>query len=534
MRADDGGRSISFSLTLTLGVTLLVLLGFVPEGRAQPRPVGLREAVALAVRQNPVLASAAVDVRIAQAAVESARGLDDVLVEGGVNGRETRSEPEPGTTHPIAEGSSNLRLTKPLPTGGLIGLQLQTDYARTSTASTLTSISGVPTTTITAEYATSLQLHFSHPLLRGLGVDVARADRRRGRAQVDLATAQRQAVASALVRDVVFAYWDLAYATKELAIRRTAAAAARDQLRRVEANIGVGKQPRSASAEIEVAIALRDDAILSAEQALADRALALGRLCGLPLQPDRGPLLVASDEPTMTSRVLDARALLERALQSNSQLQALRARAHAAAVEIDVTENGLLPQLDFTAAGGPIGNAGDIAGASSELTTLKSYVITAGLAFQQPIGSHAARGARESARETVRKVQFDESDSAAQVTEGVAHGVRAVETSRRREVVLARSTEAAALDLEAEKARFDGGRSTNFDVLRRQDSLANAQLVHLRAMVDCLKALADVDAITGEILTLAVGYESAADEAPISGTTFPTGGHDQGGPGPTH
>jgi hypothetical protein len=53
-------------------------------------------------------------------------------------------------------------------------------------------------------------------------------------------------------------------------------------------------------------------------------------------------------------------------------------------------------------------------------------------------------------------------------------------------------------------------------------------------MVDCLKALADVDAITGEILTLAVGYESAADEAPISGTTFPTGGHDQGGPGPTH
>jgi outer membrane protein TolC len=62
------------------------------------------------------------------------------------------------------------------------------------------------------------------------------------------------------------------------------------------------------------------------------------------------------------------------------------------------------------------------------------------------------------------------------------------------------SARAAALDLEAEQARFDVGRASNFDVLRRQDQLAAVQLLLLRARLDELAALAELDALTGEIL----------------------------------
>ena len=82
----------------------------------------------------------------------------------------------------------------------------------------------------------------------------------------------------------------------------------------------------------------------------------------------------------------------------------------------------------------------------------------------------------------------------------MAHGLAAVETARRRGEVLAPSIAAAALDLESERARFEVGRSTNFDVLRRQDALASAKLLVLRAQVDHLEALAALDALTGDIL----------------------------------
>jgi outer membrane protein TolC len=487
-------------------VVALSLSMVAPSAWAQgPRSLGLEEAIRLAVGGNPALAAAGADVLIAQAAVEAARGLDDFVLDAGARWHQDRREPVAGTPvqQPAIDGASaSLGLTKPLPTGGRLGLHLAGDYSLTRFTTEL-DMTGATGRSTSEAWAPAIQLRLDHPLLRGLGISVARADRWRARAAVDLATAQQQGTAAALLRDVIEAYWDLAYATRELAIRRAAASSARDQLVRVEANIAVGKQPRSATAEIEVAIALRDDALLSAELALTERALELGRLCALPIASPAvatgGPMVVAADKPAPPTRSPDGPATMEAALARNPALLASRAQGRAAIVEVDVTENGMLPQLDLTVAGGPVGNAHDPSGAYHQLTGLNSYSVLAQLVFQQPLGRHAARGARDAAREGLRKARLTEADIAAQISSAVVRGVAAVDTARRRAEVLSRSTEAAAVDLEAEKARFEVGRSTNFDVLRRQDALASVQLVLLRAQVDQLKSLAAVDAITGDI-----------------------------------
>jgi outer membrane protein len=486
---------------------LLVALAAQPAGH---RTLALREAIALAVRGNPTLLAAGADVRIAAAGVQAARGLDDFVLEARARWLETRTELVPGTPvqqPAVDELGGALALWKPLATGGRIGLGLFGEYSRTRFVTDLREGSegddrDAPITVRSAvpEYVPSLRLTLEHPLLRGFGPGVARAPRRRAAVESDLAAAEREGTAARIVRDVETAYWDLAYATQELVIRRAAASSAREQLRRVQANIEVGKQPRSASAEIDVAVAFRDEAVLFAEQALSERALELGRLCGLRLTARTAPGLVASDAPSPPERAIDEGATLRTALQHNAQLQAVRAQGRGAAIEVDVTRNGLLPQLDLAVSGGPSGNAGDPRGAYQKLRGLDNYLISANLVFQQPIGRHAARGAHDAARETLHRTRLQESEIADQVAAAVVRGVIAVDTARRRAEVLARSTDAAALDLEAEKARFEVGRSTNFDVLRRQDSLAGAQLVHLRARVDHLKALAFLDALTGEIL----------------------------------
>jgi outer membrane protein len=78
--------------------------------------------------------------------------------------------------------------------------------------------------------------------------------------------------------------------------------------------------------------------------------------------------------------------------------------------------------------------------------------------------------------------------------------VGAIDAARQRIAALADTTDIATLDLAAERARFEVGRATNFDVLRRQEELAETKLRLLRARVDSLEAAAGVEALTGEIL----------------------------------
>ncbi len=499
------GTGVALLAGVRLGPLLVLLAASAPSTgqTALPRALTLHDAIALAVRGNPVLAAAGADLRIAQAGVVAARGLDDFVLEANGTWLENRREiviPGPPLQQPAIDRlTGTLALIKPLPTGGRLGLGVLGDYSRTRFVTDFDATGGAVRGAVD-EWVPSLRLSFEHPLLRGFGVPVARAPRRRAAVQVDFVTAQREGTAATMVRDIESAYWDLAYASQELTIRRAAADSARDQLRRVLANIEVGKQPRSASAEIDVAVAFRDEAVLFAEQARAERALELGRLCGLRLTGKNAQELAATDTPSPPARTPDEGSSVESALARNPQLLAVRAQGRAAAIDVDVTRNGLLPQLDVAIAGGPSGNDRDLPGAYAHLRGLNNYVVTASLVFQQPLGRHAARGAYDAARETVQKVRLTETDITDQVNSAVVRALLAADTARRRVEVLARSTDAAALDLEAERARFEVGRSTNFDVLRRQDALAEAQLTHLRARVDQLKALAFVAALTGEIL----------------------------------
>jgi outer membrane protein TolC len=466
---------------------------------AETHAIRLQEAVRAALRANPQLAQAVADVAIAEGNLLSARGLDDLSIDASGSFTENRIPSSTVLPTEFDELTGTLALTQPIPTGGKLQLKFSTDYQRTRILSF--DEQGRPVQSPPTEvYTPALQLSFQHPVLRGFGVDVARAQRRRALAQRDVATLLREGAAANLLRDVVSAYWELAYASEELAIRRASAASAREQLRVVEANIKVGKQPPSASAEVEVSIALRDEDALFAEQQLCERALELARLCNFEISPEE-PLLAAAERPEPTGSLPTLGDALADAARQNPQLAAARAQTRAATIEVDVTDNGLLPQLDVAVAGGPVGSSSDASAAFSRLSGLDSYAVNAGLVFSQAPRRRGAKGAFAAARAGLHKAELSQADIAEQVAAATARLHSAIAIARRRLGVLAPSTEAAALDLAAEKARFEVGRSTNFDVLRRQDEVAQAELRVVRAKADHEKNLAALEALTGTILT---------------------------------
>lgn len=477
-----------------------VLLAAISSVLGEATPIKLREAISTAIERNPTLGISVSDRAAAEGRARSAAGIDDFVIDAAVNWSDSRRSLvpfDPLQVPAVDQVSGSLSVTRYLPSGGRVALQLSHEFA-TTTYSTLEN--GVEVSrSLSRTHLPALRLTVVHPLLRGIGFRTARAGLRRARVLHDVASLQRQAAALDIVRQVVVGYWELLYAQEELAIRQVAAQAARDQLEIVRANIDTGKLPPSASAEVEVTIALRDEEAQLAEQAVAERSLELRRIVLLDIGPNQILLRATLDSeelPELPSMAEIAETLLAR----NPELAAARTQQDTSVIDLDVARNGLLPQLDLTVGGGPSGLAPDAASAYSQLGRFKSYSVDASLVFQYPVRQRLARGAYQAANAGVRSAQLHVAEVQMQLLARAGRMLAAAAAARQRIDTLAPAMTAAGLDLEAQRARFAVGRATNFDVLRRQQGLAQAQLRQVRARVDYLAALAAIEALTGELL----------------------------------
>ena len=479
-----------------------VSLSAARDGWAQTAPVPngitLAEAMRMAVGRNPALAGNFVDVDIADARVLAARGLDDFVIDASGTWTHTRADNTPAQAtsfSPYDLVDLAASLTRPFSTGGTVALKLDVPYIRRGYAGDSTASAVGPTEAIQG-YIPSVQLALTQPLLRGRGYDVARAKIRQANADRGVASRQLVAQASIVLRDVARAYWELAFATGQLALRRDALEATREQLRAVMAQIDVGKQSPSGSAEVEVNVALRQEELVDAERELTERSADFGRLLGVEAI---APAFRTIDAPAVLAP--SGEDLLARALAENGEIAALHAQATAASIDVDVAENALLPAFNLVASGGALGIAADAKEAFSNMVNFGGYTMQAGFVFQEPVERRGQRGARDEALERMHKARLAETEARTRVASEVAAAMAALDATQQRAAVLAHAVEVADLDLAGEKARFQANRSTNFDVLRRQQTATEVRLRLLRAEADNAKSAASLDALTTDILS---------------------------------
>ena len=82
----------------------------------------------------------------------------------------------------------------------------------------------------------------------------------------------------------------------------------------------------------------------------------------------------------------------------------------------------------------------------------------------------------------------------------VRNAAQSVETSRRRVLAARSARENAELQLAGEQRLYQVGRSTTFLLFQRENQLANARNLELRAETDYNKALADLQRATSTTL----------------------------------
>ena len=455
-----------------------------------PQATTLPDLLQAAVRQAPSLASARIDIAIAEAQIEQTYARDDWHLKAALTAQSSQSYISGFSIDRSTTIGLSGDVFRVFPTGGTLTIHGSTDYQRGS--------SPIDGSTIT-NWSDNLSVGFSQPLMRGRGRWLYDAAERRATLSRDASVLARRLAAIQAVQTVVSAYWDLVLAERTVAITEQSLDLAKERLRITTLGNEGGKIPRSEIPAVQQVIATREEDVLSGELTVLDRSIALRRATGLPIAANSLGLRVPTDLAELEIKG-DLAELTERAFSASPELAQLAKTDSVAKLDIEVTENGLLPQLDAALALGPSGQSPTFGTAWKNLVELKSIALTGSLTYQHSLGQEDVRGRAHELREQRRKLEVNAFDIRAQIAQTMARSIAQREVARRRVTLSQRAIELANENIKIETDRFNLGKSTNFDVLNRLEELRQAELRRTSALIDWHKAEAVVQALTGDIL----------------------------------
>ncbi|HTL35463.1 MAG TPA: TolC family protein, partial [Kofleriaceae bacterium] len=241
----------------------------------EARQTTLPELLQTAVRQAPALASARIDIAIAQAKIEQTWARDDWRLDSQVLGSRTSGFFQGQELDRAYSFRGTADLSRALGTGGTITLHAGTDYNNTKYSdSTADSFLGGTT------WSHEVSVGVVQPLLRGRGRWLYNAQERISTLSRDAAVLARRQAAISTVQTVVAAYWDLVLAERQVAITLASLDLAKERLRITTIGNAGGKVPRSEIPAVQQIIATREEDVLNGELAVLDRSFTVRRSVG--------------------------------------------------------------------------------------------------------------------------------------------------------------------------------------------------------------------------------------------------------------
>lgn len=452
-----------------------------------------RDAVQIAVAQNPGLQLALLELRGAELSVESeeARYPFTLQVESSVTHTESPGSGGSDDVNASNGVQAGIGVSKHLPWGTELSLSLQSswDVQRNAMAAVNPTVSNGP------GYNTAARLSVFQPLLRGFGRDVNEAGLQQATAQKTASEISRDRTASELLRDVLAAYWELWYAQAALDIEQQALDVAQEQLKEATSQRRTGGLAPADLLTFETGVASQQEQLLSAQVEVQNRAVALAELLG------RGPYEVgrALDQPALPEpHDLTIRQAVESA--SPSILDAEQAVAQARIAARSATDQ-TRPRLDlegYLQAQG-MGNR-DLVPMFEQLGTFGAVSAHVGMSYELPLDGTQQRAASAKARLSVEQALTRLEQTRKSVRASVANMLRREETNRRKLELSAVTVKAAEGQLAAATGRLKTGSGTGLAVQQAEQDLRNARLRATRGRIDLLQASIELDHLAGRLL----------------------------------
>jgi outer membrane protein TolC len=304
-------------------------------------------------------------------------------------------------------------------------------------------------------------------------------------------------------------YYELIYAIDSLAAARKNFDLAKKLLNENEIRVKVGTMAPLDVVEAQSEVASREEAVILAENALAQAQDDLKRRVFAENDPAMwSTRIVPADRPTAEPTTINLEAAVRAALEKRTDIVAARKGLERADYNISYYRDQLLPDVSLVAAygaagvggtqltrnpplGGPVVSSvpGGYGDAVSQALSRDFPTWSLGVNFAYAIPNRSAKANAASARITKDQALASFRRLELSVAAEVRTAARGVESGFKRVQSTAAARVLATQRLDAEEKKFAAGMSTNFLVTQAQRDLANAEVAELRATADYRKSV---------------------------------------------
>lgn len=460
----------------------------VPELRRGTHRLSLETAVVMGLEGSPDLAVRRLDPAIAGTFEAIARAEFGVTVfADGRHGHERSRETNRATMMQFdVEGSRS---------DAIVGLR-----QRTPTGTAIETTLGFrrdESNRSPEQQEARIGLTVTQSLLRGIAPDVNLARVRQAELETRATEYQLRAFVSSFLVELETNYWQLALASRQLAIHEQSLALAEREAAAVAARIEVGDLAPVDAPVVQAQVARRQQDRIDARAAVESWRLRLSRM--LRLDPDRSTIEVTDDLAIEPRPLEDVSSHLELALRLRPDLNEARMRLEQNRLETIVTGHGLLPRLDVfvqltkTGFGSSFGEA--VRGLEQP-----TFEIAAGLSFEQLLGNAAAAAADRQSHLSHERAERAVENLESLVQLDVSLAINELERARAQIAASRQTAELQAQVVRAERERLDAGDGTPLLLAQAERDLIEAQVAEVAALVGYRIALVRLYAAEGSLL----------------------------------
>jgi outer membrane protein len=451
----------------------LVAYPSIAQEESKPLELTVSDAIRMALENNSAFKVQLLNPELKMSQEEMERSAFDL----GISDTLSTSESEDSSGDSSNRISNDLQITKPLTTGGDVSLGLTSNRANSTT---------------TGNYSSNIGLSISHNLLKGAGTDVVLANLNKARLTTKSSKYELQAYAETLVSQIENTYWDYALAEKQLKIYEDSLALAQRQLDETNVLIEVGKVAEIEKIASEAEVASRNEALINAKSNIEKTRLKLLQLLNPPGADLLTQKIVIKDEfgiPSIEMGELNPH--IETALLRRPDLNQARLQLQRNELDVMVTHNGLLPNMQFFI------NLGWTGYADSFTDTLGSIGgdgddFQVGLKYSQTIGN---RDSSERYKQTMigREQSLKSFDNLIQLAKlDVAQAWIELNRASEQIIATAASRKLQEEKLRAETEKYKVGKSTSLLVAQVQRDLLSSQIGEIQALANYRKAMVDL------------------------------------------
>jgi HAE1 family hydrophobic/amphiphilic exporter-1 len=510
-------------------------------------PLGLREALSMALANNKDIEVARENVRIAEFDLLGSHGAYDPKLN--FTSFYERFE------NPISSFLS----------GGQNGSTIQSDYAGTARLEGQTPVLGGSYrldfsssrfttnnefTALNPQYPSSLSFTYTQPLWRGLKIDNTRRQIAIARKNLSLTDAQFRQRAIDTITNVQRAYWDLVFALRSLQVQRDAVTVAQTQLTHNKRLVQEGTLAPIDVVAAEAQISTYEQGVFSA---LEDVSRSENLLKHLIAENQSSPIwnesIVPTDPVDLQVPGISLPDALQTAKQNRPELQQANVVKEINEIDQSYYKNQTKPAVDLVGTYGVQGLAGSVSTAGvnpftasslqvrqrvDELSTLAGLDplpvvppqtfspdllggpgqslqslfanrygnFRVGVSVSLPLRNRTAeaqlgRSLVEGERIATQREQLEQA-----IQVDVRNALQSMRSAESRLRAAVATREANEQQFASEQRKLDAGQSTTFLVLERQTQLTTARGLELKAQTDLNKAIADLQRATGNALSV--------------------------------